>query len=73
MTAGIITVPESETAGWICETCGVPLVPTPTELDYLKSRFNVVLPRCPKCGYVLVPESLALGKMDETERLLEDK
>ncbi|MGE4552923.1 MAG: DVU_1557 family redox protein [Desulfovibrionaceae bacterium] len=69
----LIKLPESETAGWVCETCHEPLVPAPTELDYLNSRFNVVLPRCPKCGFVLVPESLALHKMAEVERLLEDK
>jgi hypothetical protein len=33
----------------------------------------VELPTCPKCGYVLIPEQLALGKMHQVEQLLEDK
>ncbi|MBP1753072.1 MAG: hypothetical protein H6Q57_1908, partial [Geobacteraceae bacterium] len=28
---------------------------------------------CAACGLVLVPENLALGKMAEVERILEDK
>ena len=41
-------------------------------------RGNAVLPgqffmACPQCGFILVPESLAVGKMLEVEQLLEDK
>ncbi|NJB66465.1 putative RNA-binding Zn-ribbon protein involved in translation (DUF1610 family) [Desulfobaculum xiamenense] len=60
-------------SNWTCEACGETLVPRPVTLDYLESRFRVELPACPRCGLVLVPESLALGKMAEVERLLEDK
>lgn len=56
---------------WTC--CGEPLQPAPVELEYLDSRFNIELPCCSKCGMVLIPEDLALGKMAEVERLLEDK
>jgi hypothetical protein len=35
--------------------------------------FPVDLPKCPKCGQVLITEDLALGKMAEVEKLLEDK
>jgi hypothetical protein len=45
----------------------------PVELEYLGSLFNVELPACPGCGMVLIPESLALGKMNQVEHLLEDK
>jgi hypothetical protein len=31
------------------------------------------LPTCPKCGIVLIPENLAMGKMNQVEHLLEDK
>lgn len=31
------------------------------------------LPRCPKCGLVLITEELARGKMLEVEKALEDK
>jgi len=33
----------------------------------------VELPACAVCGLVLVPEALALGKMLEVEKILEDK
>ncbi|HOI94695.1 MAG TPA: hypothetical protein PK250_08320 [Syntrophobacter fumaroxidans] len=42
-------------------------------VSYLGSSFPVDLPRCPRCGLVFVPEELALGRMAEVERLLEDK
>ena len=29
--------------------------------------------KCPKCGFVYVPEELALGKVLAVERALEDK
>ena len=29
--------------------------------------------RCPECGFVLVPEELATGRMLEVEKILEDK
>ena len=53
--------------------CDRPLVPTPVKVTYLHSVFNVELMACPGCGFVYVPESLALGKMLEVEKLLEDK
>ena len=40
---------------------------------YLGSRFEIELPVCGKCGFILVPESLARGKMRDVERILEDK
>lgn len=68
-----IRVPEAEVAGWRCNACGEELRLSSVNLEYLGSRFNVELPACPSCGMVLVPEALALGKMNEVERLLEDK
>lgn len=49
------------------------LEPRPVEATYLGSSFNISLLACPECGLCLVPESLALGRMAEVERLLEDK
>jgi hypothetical protein len=43
------------------------------EFAYMKGNFAVELPACPNCGLVLVTEALALGKMAEVERILEDK
>jgi len=58
---------------WRCEACDEPLVFQAVDLQYLSSQFHVELPCCPKCGFVLIPEDLATGKMLEVERLLEDK
>jgi hypothetical protein len=40
---------------------------------YLGNAYPVDLLRCPQCGLVFVPEELALGKMVEVEKALEDK
>jgi len=69
----VIKVPEAEAAGWKCAACDEEMVMKPVELEYLDSLFNVELPTCPHCRYVLVPEGLALGKMSQVEQLLEDK
>lgn len=59
--------------GWSCAACGEPLVPGKVDIAYMGSSFPVELPVCPKCGLVLIPEELALGKMNEVEKALEDK
>ena len=58
---------------WVCADCGVPLEPGRVDIAYLGSSFPVELLRCPQCGLVLIPEELALGKMAEVEKALEDK
>ena len=40
---------------------------------YLDNGFPVELPVCPGCGFVYVPEELALGKVLSVEKALEDK
>jgi len=57
----------------LCSNCSVPLEPLKVKVSYLKSSFPAELPCCPKCGQIYVPEELALGKMAEVERTLEDK
>lgn len=57
---------------WRCG-CGGTLIPRKVAASYLGSRFEVELPACGDCGLVLVPEALALGKMLEVEKILEDK
>jgi predicted RNA-binding Zn-ribbon protein involved in translation (DUF1610 family) len=59
--------------GWTCASCGQPLEPGKVEILYLGNSFPVELLKCPKCGLVLIPEELALGKMAEIEKILEDK
>jgi hypothetical protein len=60
-------------AGWTCANCNQPLVPGKVDISYLGNSFPVTLLRCPSCGLVLIPEELALGKMLEVEKALEDK
>jgi hypothetical protein len=62
-----------EDTSWQCNGCNQPLQATKVNVTYLNSVFNVELMACPKCGVILVPESLAVGKMLEVEQLLEDK
>ncbi|WP_374700073.1 DVU_1557 family redox protein [Fusibacter sp. 3D3] len=42
-------------------------------LSYLGNNFPVELSKCEKCGLVYIPEDLALGKMEQVEKTLEDK
>ncbi len=58
---------------WTCANCGEPLVPGKVDISYLGSSFPVDLLQCPRCGLVLIPEELAMGKMNEVEKALEDK
>lgn len=59
--------------GWACADCGVLLKPGKVDISYLGNSFPVELLQCPNCGLVFVPEELALGKMVEVEKALEDK
>lgn len=69
----------SEQAGWIehrdwkCAKCGVDLEVGQVNIGYLGNAFPAELLKCPQCGMVLVPEDLALGRMAEVEKALEDK
>jgi len=58
---------------WECGRCNRVLEMDKVSASYLGSRFTVDMLRCPECGMVYVPEELAVGKMAEVERLLEDK
>ena len=57
----------------VCGKCDVPLISGKVTVRYLDSAFPVELPKCPKCGLTYVPEPLAIGKMLEVEKALEDK
>jgi hypothetical protein len=58
---------------WECANCHVPLVPGKIQISYLGSAYPVTLLKCPNCAQVLIPEDLALGRMAEVEKALEDK
>jgi len=57
----------------ICLQCDLPLEVGKVNISYLGTMFPVDLLRCPRCGQVFIPEALALGKMAEVEKILEDK
>jgi ribosomal protein S27AE len=59
--------------GWVCGSCGIPLERGLVRITYMKSSFPVELPRCPRCGFTFIPPELAMGKMLEVEKILEDK
>ncbi len=66
-------VTQTQAENWMCARCQVPLEMGKVNVGYLDSAFPVDLPHCPVCGQVLIAEDLALGKMAEVEKQLEDK
>ena len=58
---------------WSCAACGGKLEVVKVGFTYMKGNFEVDLPACKGCGLVLVSEELAIGKMADAERILEDK
>ncbi len=58
---------------WICAKCQKELVEEKVKVKYLDGNFEVELLKCPECNHVFISEDLALGKMLEVEKGLEDK
>ena len=58
---------------WKCGLCKEPLLLKKTLFKYLGRSFTHEVSRCPKCGKVFIPLSLAEGRMAEIEEQLEDK
>lgn len=58
---------------WICDKCNKELILNKVKVSYLGGNFEVELMKCPECGAVFIGEDLALGKMLEVEKGLEDK
>ena len=58
---------------WICDKCHKKLELKKVNVHYLGGSFEVEMLKCPECGIVFVGEELALGKMLEVEKGLEDK
>ncbi|HEX3039812.1 MAG TPA: DNA-binding protein [Caproiciproducens sp.] len=58
---------------WICDKCKKVLVLAKVKVSYLGGNFEVELMKCPECNTVFIGEDLALGKMLEVEKGLEDK
>ena len=57
----------------MCALCNRPLEPAQVNVAYLGNPFPVELLKCATCGQVFIPEDLALGKMIDVEKQLEDK
>lgn len=62
-----------EETEWVCGRCSVTLTPARVQVSYLGSAFTVVLPVCIKCGMALVDEDVAMNKIAQAEKVLEDK
>jgi hypothetical protein len=58
---------------WKCFRCNQPLVVDSVLADYLGINITTQLPQCPSCHLILVSEELAIGKIAEVEKLLENK
>lgn len=58
---------------WKCSHCKLPLESGKIMVSYLGNSYPVDMLRCPNCGLVMVNEDLALGRMAEVEKALEDK
>lgn len=63
----------SRAVPWICDQCKEKLALSKVKVSYLSGNFEVELMKCPSCGSVYIGEELALGKMLEVEKGLEDK
>lgn len=57
----------------ICDKCKVEMVELDVDFSYLNRSFRHKVPRCPVCGQVFIPEELAMGRMSEVEKMLEEK
>ena len=58
---------------WRCAKCDLKLAVGLINVAYMGNRFTADLPYCPDCGRVLIAEHVAMGKMAEVEKILEDK
>lgn len=64
---------KQEKTPWICDKCNKELKLSQVKVLYLGGNFEVELMQCPQCKMVIINEELALGKMLEVEKGLEDK
>ena len=58
---------------WMCDKCQKALVLEKVKVRYLEGNFEVELLKCPTCKMVFISDNLAMGKMLEVEKGLEDK
>lgn len=65
--------PKEELPAMICLKCDLAMELKQTAFSYLGRTFHTDVLRCPGCRAVFVPESLAKGRMNEVELIMEDK
>ena len=58
---------------WLCNQCQLPLEVQTVRLQYMQSIFPIKLPACSGCGFILIDEQLATGKIAAAEQALEEK
>lgn len=68
-----MNINKEEKTPWICDKCNKELELAKVKVRYLGGSFEVELMQCPECKIVIIDENLALGKMMEVEKGLEDK
>jgi len=68
-----MNIDKEEKTPWICDKCNKKLELRQVKVLYLGGNFEVELMQCPECKMVIIDEGLALGKMKEVEKGLEDK
>ncbi|MTK11171.1 MAG: DNA-binding protein [Clostridiaceae bacterium] len=68
-----MNINKEEKTPWICDKCNKELQLSQVNVVYLGGNFEVELMQCPQCKMVIIDEKLALGKMLEVEKGLEDK
>ncbi len=59
--------------GLFCDRCQRAMEKKKVTFSYMDNAFPVELPACPVCGFVYVPEELAVDKVLRVEKSLEDK
>ena len=57
----------------VCSKCNQAMAPGEVMVSYMGFSLPVEMVRCPTCGRAHVSEALAIGRMLETEQMLEDK
>lgn len=64
---------QKEKNEWTCARCSIDLEFAKVQITYVGCGFTIDALRCPQCHLVLVTEDMAVGKLAEAERVLEDK
>ena len=64
---------EFEPGSLLCDKCQVKMEPGEVIMQDIGEDFPIQMPKFPSCRQVFIPEELAVGKILQVERALEDK